>query len=41
MASNNPSIHVGPLYPDIASADLTDEEVKADIMSKSDPSSIS
>ena len=34
--SNNPSI--GPLYPDIATADLTDEGVKADIISKSDPS---
>ena len=34
-ASNNPSI--GPLYPDIATADLTDEGAKADIMSKSDP----
>ena len=33
MASNNPSI--GPLYPD--TADLTDEGVKADIISKSDP----
>ena len=36
MASNNPSI--GPLYPDIATADLTDEGVKTDIISKSDPS---
>ena len=35
-ASNNPSI--GPLYPDIATADLKDEGVKADIISKSDPS---
>ena len=33
MASNNPSI--GPLYPDTATADLTDEGV---IISKSDPS---
>ena len=36
MAYNNPS--TGPLYPDIATADLTDEGVKADIISKSDPS---
>ena len=36
MASNNPRI--GPLYPDIATVDLTDEGVKADIISKSDPS---
>ena len=28
MASNNPSI--GPLYPNIVTADLTDEGVKAD-----------
>ena len=31
IASNNPSI--GPLYPDIGTADLTDEGVKVDITS--------